>query len=603
MTRNNPLTRAKHKQAWSSFSAQRFLEAKALYGQICARDRLDDWALTMLGIIHGQLNELDEALACLDQAITLNPRNFDAYKNLGLAQLAKGMLDQAIVSSQKALALKPDHPDALLDLGNAYAGQDLLSQAQRCYERILQLDPRHASAHGNLANVLAYTGETEAAQSHYREAVAANPGFAGMHSNLLLCLHYPASYDPVAVFQQHLAWAARHAGNVSRQHHAASDWDPDRKLRIGYVTPDMRGHSVAYFFEPLLAHHDRNRFEIFCYLELTAADDVAQRLRRMAGTVRNTSGQSDDGVAAMIREDRIDILIDLAGHTDHNRLPVFARKPAPIQITYLGYPDTTGMQAMDYRLTDGWADPPGTTEQLHTEKLIRIKDGFLCFAPPAESPPVMSSPFEVHGHVTFGSFNVLTKITPQMLDVWARILTSVPTARLLIKNRQLTDPALQERLYPRFEQHGVGRERIEMLGRTSKEGHMASYGKVDIALDTYPYHGTTTTCDALWMGIPVITLAGKTHLSRVGVSLLTRLGLGELIAMSEQEYLELAVRLANSPEKLGQLRRNLRDRVQASGLVDGASFTRKMEAIYRMIWQTWCNKQPQAEETRAGPAG
>ena len=603
MTKKNPLTRTKHKKAWDCFSANRLHEAQEVYRQICERDRLDDWAWTMLGIIHGQLNELDEALACLNKATTLNPRNFDAHKNLGQAQFARGMLDQAIGSSQTALALKPDHPDALLNLGNAYARQDLLTEAQRCYERILQLDPRHASAHGNLANVLAYAGQAELALPHYREAVAANPAFAGMHSNLLLCLHYPASYEPAAVFQQHLAWAARHAGNVGQQHHAERDLNPDRKLRIGYVTPDLRGHSVAYFFEPLLAHHDRSRFELFCYLELTAADDTTQRLRQMAGTVRNTSGQSDDRVAAMIRDDRIDILIDLAGHTDHNRLPVFARKPAPVQITYLGYPDTTGMQAINYRLTDEWADPPGMTEQLHTEKLIRITDGFLCFAPPAESPPVASSPFATHGHVTFGSFNVLTKITPQMLDVWAQILGSIPTSRLLIKNRQLTDPALQERLYVRFEQYGVGRERIGMLGRTSKEAHMASYGKVDIALDSYPYHGTTTTCDTLWMGIPVITLAGETHLSRVGVSLLTRLGLSEFIAMSEQEYVELAVRLANSPEKLGQLRQNLRDRIYASGLVDGASFTQKVEAIYRELWQTWCNTQPQAEETPAGPVG
>jgi predicted O-linked N-acetylglucosamine transferase (SPINDLY family) len=589
MVRNNPLTRAKRKQAWDYFRTNRLRQAKEVYRQICARDRLDDSAWAMLGIIHGQLNELDEAEVCLNKALTLNPGNFDAHHNLGLAFYVKGMPDQAIVSFRKALALKQDHINTLVSLGNAYARLDQLTQAQQCYERVLQLDPRHASAHGNLANVLAYQGNAELAIPLYRQAVAKNPNFAGMHSNLLLSLHYPASYDPSVVFQEHLAWAALHAQGTSHSPHPSIDRNPDRELRIGYVTPDLRGHSVAYFFEPLLTHHDRSHFAIFCYVERGLPDEMTRRLWKLADTIRNTSGQSDDMVAGMIRDDQIDILVDLAGHTENNRLPVFARKPAPIQITYLGYPDTTGMQAIDYRLTDEWADPPGMTEHLHTEELIRLKNGFLCFAPPDESPPIAPLPSIELGYVTFGSFNVLTKITPEMLGTWAKILLSIPNSRLLIKNRQLTDAALQERLYAQFEQHGVACERVDMLGRTSKEEHMGSYGKVDIALDTFPYHGTTTTCDTLWMGIPVITLAGKTHVSRVGVSLLTRVGLSELIANSEEEYIDHAVRLANSPQKLDHLRQNLRKMVEESGLVDGLSFTRNIESTYRQLWQTWCD--------------
>lgn len=587
MSKNNPLTRAKHKQARMYFSANRLQEAKGLYQQICTKDKVDDYAWLMLGTIHGVLNELDEAESCLKKASALNPQSFDASYNLGRTQYGMGKPELAIEQYKKSLDIKPNHADALVGLGLSYAGLEQWTVAQQCYEQILRGNPTHAAALDNLANVMRSQGQPEKAIPYYRQAFKANPRSA-TYSNLLLCLHYPASHDPEATFQEHLVWGSTQAQGSYAKEFSQVEQHPERKLRIGYVTPDLRDHSVAYFIEPLLVNHDRNQFELFCYLELGAADKMTRRLLTFADATRNTCGVSDDQVAAMIRQDRIDILIDLAGHTNNNRLPVFARKPALIQVTYLGYPNTTGLTAVDYRLTDAWADPPGMTEHLHTEKLVRLEKGFLCFTPPAESPSITPLPSITKGFITFGSFNALPKITSEMLEIWARIVLQVPGSHLLIKNAQLTDPVLQEKLRAQLVQHGVASERIEILGRTSKEDHMAAFASVDIALDSFPYHGTTTTCDTLWMGVPVITLAGKSHVSRVGVSLLSRMGLGEHIAHSVDEYIEKAVRLANSGDALSVLRQRLRTLFEASGLCDGVSFTQTVELAYREMWQCRC---------------
>lgn len=589
MSTNNPLTRAKHKQARESFDTHQLQEAKLLYQQICAKDKMDDYAWTMLGIIHGVFNELDVAESSLQKAAQLNARSFEAFYNLGRTQYGKGKLEMAIASYQKALRLKPDHIDTLVGLGLSYAGMEQWTEAQQFYQQALLINPRHAAALDNLANALRSQGSPEAAIPYYRQACAANPRPA-TYSNLLLCLHYPSAYDPLEVYQEHRAWGELQSRGCSVPIFHQTDHNPERKLRIGYVTPDLRSHSVAYFIEPLLKNHNRSRYEIFCYLELGEADDMTRRLLEFAGTVRNTSGATDDKVAAMVREDRIDILVDLAGHTNNNRLPVFSRKPAPIQITYLGYPNTTGLPMMDYRLTDEWADPPGMSEHLHTEKLLRLEKGFLCFTPPTESSDITPLPSIERGYVTFGSFNALPKITAEMLAAWARILLRVPDSRLLIKNAQLTDPVLQERLRDHFVRLGVNHERVEILGRTSKEEHMAAFANVDIALDTFPYHGTTTTCDTLWMGVPVIILAGTSHVSRVGVSLLSRIGLDEHIAYSVDEYVERAIRLANSAEELSGLRQNLRTMFVDSGLCDGVTFAQTVEQVYRQRWQAWCEE-------------
>lgn len=576
-----------HASAWALFQAGRLLDAKQIYEKICRKSRKDDGAWLMLGIIHGSLAGYAEAEECLKRAIGINERNFDALVNLALVYHQKGMPEAALKYYKKALAINPAHADVLFQMGNVCARMDHLTLAENYYLRALALDPGHPLVPGNLANVMAYQGRATEAIAFYRKALQMNADSAGIHSNLLLCMHYPDEYDPGAVFTEHRIWSSVQTRGVHPY-----EWEPPdswaaRKLRVGYVTPDLREHSVAYFLKPILENHDRSRFEIYCYFESVRPEDTRNEFACMADVVRNTHGLSDDQAAAVIKMDGIDILVDLAGHTENNRLPVFARRPAPLQITYLGYPDTTGLNIIDYRITDHWADPPGRTEQFHSERLLRLETGFLCFSPPADSPEVTSLPSDSNGYITFGSFNVLTKITPEMLSIWGKLLTLMPEARLLIKNRQLTDERLKYRLREQFLAMGVHAERIELLGRTSKREHMATYGRVDIALDSYPYNGTTTTCDTLWMGIPVVTLAGASHVSRVGVSILSQVGLDELVTESSQEYVERAMALAANHERIREIRRGLRDTMRNSCLCNAEKFSRGIEALYVAVWEDW----------------
>jgi predicted O-linked N-acetylglucosamine transferase (SPINDLY family) len=315
---------------------------------------------------------------------------------------------------------------------------------------------------------------------------------------------------------------------------------------------------------------------------------MTERLKQRSHHWHNIRGKTDDDVAALIRADAIDILIDLAGHTENNRLPVFARKPAPVQVTYLGYPNTTGLRTIDYRLTDIEADPPGQ-EPYHTEQLVRLPHGFLCYTSPPDAPAVTALPTSTVGHVTFGSFNNLAKMTPEVIGLWAQILKAIPGSRLVIKNKSMKDGPTRERYLALFRETGITEDRLDFVAWIPEAAdHLGAYAHVDIALDTFPYNGTTTTCEALWMGVPVITLAGERHAARVGVSLLTRVGLTELIAQSPEEYVKLAVELAADTERLVQLRAGMRERMKHSPLCDAKSFTRDLETAYRGMWREWC---------------
>ena len=328
---------------------------------------------------------------------------------------------------------------------------------------------------------------------------------------------------------------------------------------------------------------------MFCYANLPRPDPVTARLQRLVPHWRDIYKAPDAQVADRIRQDGIDILVDLAGHTAHNRLLLFARKPAPVQATWLGYPDTTGLKAMDHRLTDAHADPPGTTEHLHTEQLIRLPDCAWCFRPSEHAPPVSEPPMPRAGHITFGCFNALPKINAPLLRLWSEILLGVPGSRLLLKNAAVRDPSVQQRMRTVLEEAGVAPGRIELAGHIPEPaGHLASYGRVDIALDTFPYHGTTTTCEALWMGVPVVTLAGKTHASRVGVSLLANVGLPDLVARDPGEYVRIAAALGTDAHRLAEFRASLRERMAASPLMDATRFARNVEQAYREMWRAWC---------------
>jgi protein O-GlcNAc transferase len=367
------------------------------------------------------------------------------------------------------------------------------------------------------------------------------------------------------------------------------DRNLERRLRIGYVSPDFKTHSVSYFIESLISSHDRRQFEVFCYAEVPNPDNKTDHLRKLADGWRSIVEMAMNDVVDCIRGDGIDILVDLTGHTANNRLQVFTKRPAPLQVTWLGYPNTTGLSAMDYRLIDAITDPEGPGDDLHSEQLVRMPNGFLCYTPDVEAPSVKVPPALSNGIVTFGSFNNLSKITSSTLSAWARILEATPNSRLLLKNFSLADAQTRQRYLALFAERGINTKRVEFLNYIpSKSGHLESYNRIDISLDTFPYNGTTTTCEALWMGVPVICLRGDRHAARVGASILTRVGQPDLIAETVDDYVAVAGALAKDQVRLTTLRRSLRPTMAASPLCDAQGFTLDVETAFKNMWREWC---------------
>jgi predicted O-linked N-acetylglucosamine transferase (SPINDLY family) len=545
-----------------------------------------------LGNVLNEQGKLEKAMEAFQKALALKPDYAEAHNNLGIVLRRLGQLDEAKAAHFRALELKPDFAEAHYNLGNALGNQVKLYDAVVAYQRAIELKPDFAEAHNNLANALSAQGKLEEAVAAYRKALELEPNFAEAHSNLLLAMNYDARFSQESIFVESRRWDETHATPFSSSDKIyANTRDPHRPLRVGYISPDFRKHSVSYFADPLIAEHDRRSFEVFCYAEVEKPDDKTARIRALADVWRSTVGASDSAVAEWIRKDRIDILVDLAGHTAKNRLPVLASKPAPVQVTWLGYPNTTGLSAMDYRLTDEIADPEDATDTLSSEKLVRLPNGFLCYSLLNEAPNISEPPALRDGHVTFGSFNNITKVTPDVVETWARVLDRVPRSRLLIKNRSLADEETRNRYLEMFLLHGIEKERVELRSWIeSSSGHLGLYNRVDVALDPFPYNGTTTTCEALLMGVPVVTLCGDRHSGRVGASILSRVALTDLIAETSEAYVETAVELANSADRLSELRTGLRDRVQRSPLCDSRGFARKVEVEYRRLWRHWCSE-------------
>ncbi|MDO9111855.1 MAG: FkbM family methyltransferase, partial [Desulfatirhabdiaceae bacterium] len=421
------------------------------------------------------------------------------------------------------------------------------------------------------------------------EAVRRNVSNAVIGSNYLFCLNYLEECEPETVFRHHLEWAARHAPEasvVSRDY--SNDAIPNRRLRVGYVSADFRIHPVAYFIHPVLLCHDREKTEVFCYSDVAIPDDVTQVMMTNADHWKSIHRMSDDQVFQCIQKDRIDILVDLAGHSGNNRMKLFARKPAPIQVAYLGYPNTTGLKAMDYRITDALADPPGMTDRYYTEKLVRLPEGFLCYHPSDVGSEISELPCLQNGYITFGSFNNRTKINAKVIGIWSDLLLRVPDSRLILKSSNVSDEDAKQQLLSLFVQNGIEASRIEILPHLPFIEHLKQYLRMDIALDTFPYNGTTTTCEALWMGVPVVTLAGNTHVSRVGASILGHLGLNEWIVSSIGDFSKKSAALASDIGNLKTLRRTLRGTLQMSSLMNEKGFVLKLEAAYRRMWLNRC---------------
>ncbi len=551
-----------------------------------------------LGIVLKQQGRLEEAIQCYQRAIALDPNYANGHYNLGIALQSQGENSQAIACLRRALELQPGEEDFQFRLGLAFWHLGCLTEAMTCYQRVLQFNPNHAEAHHNLGLVLCVLGEVEQAIEHFQTALRLKPATAIFRNSLSLTMNYAANYDGATIFTEHqkfndqlalpLAEKIRphlfpHPRPLSQGERGENLYSTNRKLRIGYVSGDFRRHSVAYFITPILAQHHHEQFEIFCYDNNTVADEINKRLQSYANHWINCSSLSDEELTDRIRHDQIDILVDLSGPTSKNRLLVFARRPAPIQMTYLGYPTTTGLTAIDYRITDKYVDVTGLNDSWNAEVPIQLPTCFFCYQPYADSPPVNNLPMLQTGRITFSSFNNLAKLSPEILRLWAKILNAVPDSTLLIKTRHVSEPAVQQHLEDRFAKFGILPSQLLLEDRTPPPAYLQTYHQVDIALDTYPFNGGLTTCEALWMGIPVVTLVGNRHVSRMGLSILTTLGLTELIAETPEEYLRICLKLVNEVEYLQTLRRELRNRMQSSPLMDAVSFTNNLEKVYLKV--------------------
>lgn len=543
----------------------------------------DPHAHNNLGIALRALGDSVAAERHHRRAIQLDPRLTAAYNNLGTDLAEQGRAAEAIECFMHAIRRDGAFVQAHANLGESLAELGRLEEALAATRRAIELAPSDPRPRYNLAVYLRGMGQLDEAIAAHRAAAALDPTDAYQQCNLLYTLNFLPGLDPSTVFAEHRDWAKRHADplTVDAPPHTI-DRTPGRRLRIGYVSPHFTAHAVNLFTQPILASHDHEQFEIFCYFSLQREDAITARLQTYADHWRQIHSLSDPLVAELVRSDKIDILVDLSGHVPGNRLLVFARRPAPVQVTYIGYQNTTGMAAMDYRLTDEWSDPPGATDAFHTEKLVRLPGSFFCYRPSRNAPPVTSLPALSSGCVTFGSFNYFAKVTPEVLAVWAKLLATVENSKLVILPH-LTR-SLHAAIPKTFAALGVDTARVHVVDRLPREQYLELIGLVDIALDPFPFNGHTTTCDALWQGVPVVTLAGATYASRFGSSGHVSLGLEELIAFNRDEYLHIAAGLAQDLDRLSSMRATLRYRMAESRLLDYVGFTRNLETEYRRMF-------------------
>jgi predicted O-linked N-acetylglucosamine transferase (SPINDLY family) len=563
--------------------AGRLQAAEHIYRQILQVEPNYADAIHLLGVIAHQAGKHEVAVEYIGRAIGLKGNVAAFHNNLGEVYLALGRIPEAVASYRRALDLKPDEAEGHYNLGNALKDQGKLDEAVTCYRRALELKPDFAKAHTNLGVTFKNQGKLDEAVACYRRALELKPDYAGAHSNLLLTLQYCAGVTAGALAEAHAEYDRQHAvplGGAIAQHEKVRDrhgW-----LRLGFVSPDLWQHPVGYFLVRVLENLSREQQATICYSDRIVKDGLTRRLQAAVTQWRDVHGMSDQRLAEQIRSDQVDILFDLAGHTARNRLLTFARKPAPIQVTWAGYVGTTGLNAMDYILADRYEIPP-ELETYYCEKVLRMPDGYVCFDPPDDAPPVGPLPAMAQGHVAFGCFNNTAKITPQVVEVWAKILHRLPGTRLVLKCMGWNDRGVARRFAEMFAVHAIDLGRLEFLGWSPHTELLAEYNRIDLALDPFPYSGGLTTCEALWMGVPVVTCPGETFASRHSLSHLSNVGLTETIAHDLDEYVEVAVSLANDLPRLALLRAGLRQRMAASPLCDGKRFATNLMSMLQGV--------------------
>lgn len=553
----------------------RFDDARGSFDRAGALRAPDAALYFNLGILHHRSGDLAASEQAYLAAVKLGP-TAAAWNNLGLLYDDAGRPDDAIGAFRRALECGAGDSVAHNNLGATLAGQGRYAEAAECHARAAASDPHNIAALINLGVAQLEIGAVDDARRTLDDALAKGPHNRDAADNRLYLDIY-AETDPARICARHRAWGEEFHAPVPPPRPT-----PAKPLKVGYVSADFRRHSLAFFIEQLFAHHDPREVEVHCFSSAARPDAVTARLRTLVPHWHDAALWNDERLRQAIASAGIDVLLDLSGHTNGNRLGVFARRAAAVQVSALGYPATTGVAAMDYRLCDIITDPPGS-EDHSTEKLMRLH-ALHCFSPPPGAPAPTPPPALARGHVTFGSFNKLAKISPDCLRMWSSALLAVPGSRLILKTKPLVEAQTRQAVLARFAAHGIGGERLDLRGWVPGDtDHLAAYGEIDIALDTFPYNGTTTTCEALWMGVPVISRAGRSHAARVGASLLASAGLTDWCADDDEGFRRLALKAAADAAALAQLRIGLRERLRASRLCDGRAYARDVESAYRAM--------------------
>jgi predicted O-linked N-acetylglucosamine transferase (SPINDLY family) len=535
----------------------------------------------------------DEAAIACRRALALRPDRAEAHVNLGNILQAARQFEEAIGCYRRALDLRPNDVEAYSNLGNAFRNSGQLDQAIAAFRTCVSLRPEFHVAHCNLGNALKDAGQIDEAIACFRRAVEQCPSDVISHSNLAYSIYYHPDYDSAAILAENRRWNDMHAAGLdgpASPHN--DDADPPRRLRIGYVGSDFRDHCQSLFTIPLLSHHDHERFEIFCYANVAQPDAYTERLRECADCWRETAGWNDEEVARQVRADGIDVLVDLTMHMSNGRPLLLVRRPAPVQVAYLAYPGTTGLSAVDYRLTDPYLDPPGETDADYVEHSIRLPETFWCYDPLTDKPVPNPLPASGDGRITFGCLNNFCKVTEGTLALWSRVLEVVEGSRLVL----LAAPGEHRvRVLERFRTAKIDTGRIEFVEHRHRATYLELYHRIDVSLDTLPYNGHTTSLDSLWMGVPVVTRVGRTVVGRAGYSQLSNLGLPELVAWSDDQFVSIASELAGDRARLPQLRATLRGRMERSPLMDATRFARNIETAFSLMWRQRCQGRPMIE--------
>jgi protein O-GlcNAc transferase len=603
--------------AAACLQAGRWAQAETICRQVLAGNPSDADALHMLGYLAHRAGKSGQAIELIGRAIAAKPDQASFYSTLGVVLSADGRTEDAIAAYRRSLALAPQAALTHYNLANALKAAGRPVEAVDSYGRAIHLQPDFPEALNNLAQTWIDLGELGLAIDAANRALALRPDFSGalntlglamlesgqarqaveLHrralaqqpdpriaSNLLYAMHFDPACDSGALLREHQKWNDAYARSLPGASVHSNDRTSGRRLRIGYVSPNFRSHPVGRFLLPLLKHHDRRRFEVFCYSDVRQPDAITGRLRHACDVWREVANLSKESVADLVRADRIDILVDLTMHMAGSRLLAFALKPAPLQVTYLAYCSTTGLAAMDYRLSDPHLDPQGIIEP-YTEQTILLPRSYWCYEPPDEAPPVAPLPAHAAGFVTFGCLNNFAKVNAGVWELWCELLKLVPNSRLILHAGRGPH---RDAAHLFLRQRGIDSSRLEFVDGAPMAQYLSLYHRIDIALDPFPYAGGTTTCDALWMGVPLITLAGDRAVGRAGVSILTNAAMPQLVTQSKEQYLGIVAGLAHDLPALSEMRQSMRQRLIGSPLMDGFGFARDVEETFVKMWQSYC---------------